>query len=263
VTGDSVIVSRISSSGYSFMLLPGGAAVTAPSARATPISLGGGVWAWFDNETGKLTASDGTRVLWQRPAGPVGGGTIMGRDGAVTASWSGGAMAPYDVAPWNTYFGAVGANGKLTGAFSIPANIQLRGVTPISAGAIIGNVGIDESGNFDTLGLPSHFHVALIDFATAQVHPIPEISAGLAGFNAGKNEHAFVSGAMVGSFVRVDAGGDCLNVRETASTGAKSLGCFKDGVLLPLVDEGSTGGWYHVTTPAGVAGWASAEFLAP
>jgi hypothetical protein len=42
-----------------------------------------------------------------------------------------------------------------------------------------------------------------------------------------------------------------------------SLGCFKDGVLLRLIDTAPTNGWYHVTTPAGAPGYASAEFLAP
>jgi hypothetical protein len=64
--------------------------------------------------------------------------------------------------------------------------------------------------------------------------------------------------------VRVTNAGDCLNVREAASTGAQTLGCFKDGVLLK--DRAKTeqsGGitWWAVARPDGREGWASSEFL--
>ena len=59
--------------------------------------------------------------------------------------------------------------------------------------------------------------------------------------------------------------GDCLNVREAASTGAKSLGCYRDGVLFHDLGESQEAGgitWRKVATPLGAQGWASQEFLA-
>lgn len=68
-----------------------------------------------------------------------------------------------------------------------------------------------------------------------------------------------------GAFAMVDTGGDCLNVRETASVNSKSLGCFADGVLLRATDQGAVndeGRWQVVTTPSGQNGSANLAFLA-
>ncbi|MEO9254287.1 MAG: SH3 domain-containing protein, partial [Tepidiformaceae bacterium] len=248
---------------YSYTLLPQNVPLKSPGGQPYPVNLGGGEWGWFDATSGKLTSNDGTRVLWQRPDGANTNAYVVGRAGdEVVAAWSGFANQPYDIKPWNSYIGTTNSNGKLVDAFSYPGSADVRAVRPVSSETLIGNVGVDASGHM-SVGMPSHFHVAVIDLNTAEVHPVPEISDGLAGFNNGKNEHAFVLGAMVGNFARVNAGGDCLNVRESASTNAKSLGCFKDGVLLRLIDDGSAGsnGWAHVATPAGQPGWASTEFV--
>jgi hypothetical protein len=79
--------------------------------------------------------------------------------------------------------------------------------------------------------------------------------------------NAFVSPLALhtGPFWRVDNAGDCLNVRERAEIGAPVIACYADNVLLgdrgqKTVSGGTT--WLAVTTPAGIDGWASSEFLA-
>src|SRR4029079_874650 len=67
-----------------------------------------------------------------------------------------------------------------------------------------------------------------------------------------------------GPFATVARAGDCLNVRESASTSAKSLGCFADGVLLRDLGQATSAGgtpWRQLATPAGAQGWASSEYL--
>ncbi|MEX0782176.1 MAG: LuxR C-terminal-related transcriptional regulator [Dehalococcoidia bacterium] len=75
---------------------------------------------------------------------------------------------------------------------------------------------------------------------------------------------AYGVAATTGQFAVVNAGGDCLNVRESASTSSASLACYVDGVLLRDLGETMEAGgasWLKVATPDGREGWASAEFL--
>jgi hypothetical protein len=67
--------------------------------------------------------------------------------------------------------------------------------------------------------------------------------------------------AISGRFLRVVTPGDCLNVRQSASTASPSLGCFADGVLLPQRDASAPSGWAAVLTPDGREGFASSAFL--
>jgi len=104
---------------------------------------------------------------------------------------------------------------------------------------------------------------ALLDFAAGKVTPLT-IGNGQPSNPSAPDRDRIVN-VQYGSFAEVHTGGDCLNVREEASTSSKSLGCFADGVLLQLsdvvsvMDDGTT--WQSVVTPSGAAGWASAEFL--
>ncbi len=106
--------------------------------------------------------------------------------------------------------------------------------------------------------------VAIINLDTATIHPLAGPSFNLTG-----NQNPYVSHIDTVPVRRVKTGGDCLNVRTDPTGAARSLGCFKDGVLLrlvvapkdqPVVVDGTT--WIPVILPSDlVAGWAAAEFL--
>jgi hypothetical protein len=63
----------------------------------------------------------------------------------------------------------------------------------------------------------------------------------------------------------VDAGGDCLNVRDTPSLGSPSARCYEDGVIVWALSEETTEAegvaWLNVHGPGINPGWASSEFL--
>jgi len=77
-----------------------------------------------------------------------------------------------------------------------------------------------------------------------------------------------VLGLQRGPFLRVHGTDSCLNIRAEPSTDAAALECAADGVFLydhlhGDADAAATpvDGWFEVTTPDGVHGYASAEFL--
>jgi hypothetical protein len=100
---------------------------------------------------------------------------------------------------------------------------------------------------------------ALVDLDVGTIQPFGT-TFGVAPFT-GRNSFL----AMVqGPFARVAAGGDCLNIRESASISAKALTCARDGSLLRDLGESTTAGgisWLKVRTLGGDDGWASTEFL--
>lgn len=108
---------------------------------------------------------------------------------------------------------------------------------------------------YETTSLP-----AIIDFANGTVSPIAEFL----GFVGGKGGGPVPVAALTEPFARVAGAGDCLNVRAEPRLGSAVLGCFLDGVLLPLREgsreqDGMT--WLAVKTPIGVEGWAADTFL--
>jgi hypothetical protein len=76
----------------------------------------------------------------------------------------------------------------------------------------------------------------------------------------------------------VSGTGSCLNLRESPTTGSRSLACLGDGTLLTLDPEGellwdgatqkytraldSTGSFVLVRTSDGARGWVSTQYLA-
>ena len=77
------------------------------------------------------------------------------------------------------------------------------------------------------------------------------------------NRH-HVQAVLHGPFARVVNTGSCLSVRAQLAMAANALTCAADGVLLR--DTGETREvegviWCRVVTPAGVEGWASAQYL--
>ena len=112
---------------------------------------------------------------------------------------------------------------------------------------------------------------AVLDLATAKVHPLSELTAG-----AGLSQFVHVRGLVQlrpperspqAGFLRVTGTGECLNIREKPTLDALAIACYADGVLLAQADEqqnfaGSNGiTWSLVGTPDGRFGYASAEFL--
>jgi hypothetical protein len=140
----------------------------------------------------------------------------------------------------------------------LTTNQEIRGVNfPIS---LFGDRFADRPGG--EVYLP-----AVVDFESGTVSPILEHFAD--NIRGAKSGSPVVLAVGRGPFARVNTGGDCLNVRTDPTEAARSLGCFKNGVLLrlvaapkgqPVVVDGTT--WIPVILPSDlIAGWASAEFL--
>jgi hypothetical protein len=129
------------------------------------------------------------------------------------------------------------------------------------------------AGTFPTPGTGGGFFVGMlpsvIDVCEGVIHPIVDPFTRAPYLN-GRN---LIQAVQRGPFLAVaDDIGDCLNVRETPSTDAPTLGCFGAGVLLrdlgELSDAAGQGQpdrqtWRRVATPAGDEGWASDGFLTP
>ncbi len=98
----------------------------------------------------------------------------------------------------------------------------------------------------------------LIDTRTGVMHPIK----GLPGYASPlPGNFSFPRLAIVGKFWRVDAGSECLNVRQQASVSSPVLGCFASGVLLREREADAPAGWQAVTTPDGTPGFAASSYL--
>ncbi len=109
----------------------------------------------------------------------------------------------------------------------------------------------------DKIGLPAVYGAVLVDLEAGTVGPFP-------GIEWTPERASVVTSLVEGPFLRVDAGGDCLNIRSTVGLGAPVLTCAADGVLLGDREDtwerdGVT--WLAVRTPDGRSGWASSEYL--
>jgi len=129
----------------------------------------------------------------------------------------------------------------------------------IAATAAIGRAAFDAADYVP--GQTSSFRgtVATFDWERGMVSPVQDFVADLAGKSGGPVPRYVTAGP----FARVVSGDDCLNVRAEPTAAGDILGCFADGVLLPL-REGTAAGsqaWLPVRTPDGRNGWAAAEFL--
>jgi hypothetical protein len=109
------------------------------------------------------------------------------------------------------------------------------------------------------------FAPAIIDVETGQVHAIP---GPFAGDQSLSNRE--IIALQRGPFVKVTGTESCLNVRSAPAADASSLECVADGVLLLDVLHASKiasatpiTGWFDVTTPDGIHGYANAQYLQP
>ncbi|HXU23660.1 MAG TPA: SH3 domain-containing protein, partial [Tepidiformaceae bacterium] len=254
-----------------FSRYPGGAAITAPTSSKGAITVPGGALLFYSPTFTTLATADGSPLVedlatqlgdeidqtygvtpvavlpsgdivvrWQHPTEHYEGRTAEPRVGLVRA----GKLVDVIGGP-NVDIGALMADGRIFGNADLIAS-DLPGAAPTAPNTYV------------SPHLP-----ALIDLAKGEVTPLLLYGPDLfGGAYYGRN---IVVAAALGPFAKVHTGGDCLNVRETASTTATSLGCFADGVLLRVqsIGDQTVGGvhWVPVTTPDGRPGWASAEFL--
>jgi DNA-binding CsgD family transcriptional regulator len=219
---------------------------------ASPQVLADGSLLWLDQAGARLLRTDGS-VFFALPR-VLGPGEELGQlrvlpGGRVLANWGNAALH---------------LNGGTRGAVGLyeqdGTELWARDYPPTapffweyrSPSLAIGNVQAEAGPVYGQLP-------AIFDAEAWVVHPIgdPFGKPPLQGRNR------FLA-LLQGSFARVAGAGDCLNLRTEPSTSAQSLGCFRDGVLLE--DRGETreaGGltWAGVETPAGEAGWASAQYL--
>ena len=64
-----------------------------------------------------------------------------------------------------------------------------------------------------------------------------------------------------GPFAKVVNTGACLNIRDAPDPSARVLTCASEGVLLRIPGGFAAGAWQAVTTPSGIQGWASSQYL--
>ena len=175
-------------------------------------------------------------------------------------------------APSYTYVARIDRDGQMREAYALPGDTlwiqgEFRRAGDVPP-ALFGRFRFGSEGGGS--GANTSFG-AVLDLATAKVHPLAELTAG-----AGGAQFVYVQGlvqlrspeqgAQTGS-LRVTGTSDCLNVREKPTLDAKVVGCYPDGVLLAQADQqqnfaGSNGiTWSLVLTPDGRFGYASTEFL--
>jgi DNA-binding CsgD family transcriptional regulator len=237
-----------------YRFYPSGEDVTPPTRMVRPIAIGvtdSGI-QWLDGGPdggatgGAIYNTDGSVSF--APDAAFAGASFVGAlpDGQSFFTWVGSADKP------GPYIARIGADGKPNAIFSA----QTWWGRPLSSDLLIGTDLHPESGQQMDDGV---YGLVLFDLGDKAIRPIQDLYK-----STWQDATAFLQTAVTGAFAEVHTAGDCLNVREAASTSSKSLGCFADGVLLRLADGiQSIDGveWQAVSTPSGAAGWASAEYL--
>jgi hypothetical protein len=243
---------------YKFQVL-GSSATIRPPQGAEPERAMGRILGWRLADGRTIQALDGSTLTVL----PDLGGHLapnyrvsivdMSANGEALIQWiDGGAGAPVV-----NYVGLV-RGGQLVNAFQAPATLLLFGrVTDSTA---FGNVAIPAA---DGTRAEAPIYPALFDLSSGRIEVL-EIY-GPMGSSAYDGQRNYVRLVQPGQFWMVSGAGDCLNVRANPATGAKSLGCFVDGVLLREendVAEADGIRWWKVQTPAGESGWASSQYVA-
>lgn len=255
VAGDQVLVGDFTNAtpgpSYrgAYRWYPSGVTVMPPASLSNPYPVDatsdGIIWA--DGSTG-ATVNESGKPIAAPDIEDFPGARFLGTDesGGSFFGWTDTGEQPTD------YLLRMAADGQIKGVFAAPTTWAV----PVSQSLLISDVLYPDPKDQLDSGI---FGLVLLDLETGTMRPIENLieTSGLA-------VTAFLTEVQTGSFAMVETGGDCLNVRESPLTTAKSLGCFADGVLLRMDDatsvvEGQT--WQAVTTPAGEKGWASAEFL--
>jgi len=216
-------------------------------------SLGHQLIGWRSSDGRTLLRLDGSSLLTIPDLGPK-----VTTDAPVRILGvhdNGDAVVSWDV-PGSSGYTAVFEKGQLKSVFTGAVTL---GLASWNTDLGYGNVRLPANGS--TTGGPPY--PAIINFASGQVQVLEFY--GPMNSDAYAGQRNYVRLVQPGQFWMVSGTGDCLNVRANPATGAKSLGCFADGVLLREANEMADADgirWWKVQTPAGEDGWASGEYLA-
>ena len=249
---------------YRFFLHPSGEAVTPPAPNTEPRVVPGLGLVWEPTYTDRKFGAEpiydasGAAIAYAEPA-PNLEARLAARAGAgdLYGAWLYVPDRPADPHPRTAYIGRLDASGRPVALFTPQRVATWNGPYFAGDGLLLGNVEVPvPAGSARPFDVPA----ALIDLGTGRILPLRELAAGLDA-----NQQPLVRGTVLARVARVVTGSDCLNVRESPSASAASLGCYGDGVLLfergETRIEGATT-WVAVTTPEGKDGWASAAYLA-
>jgi hypothetical protein len=249
--GQAVVLRREAATGGYVAKIPSGDRFPTPPAAATsdwPQVIGGQPY-WNPDRGSTLVSPQGSRPL-DIPAGSSAPRVVPWGRGAALYQWL-DRKGPGAI----QFVGDPDEGGTLRIAWRVPS-IDLEISTWPHGTSLLGNA------SFDGKRLPVFIHQepdpTELRIQAVDVPIFPP------------NDRNKVIAGMAGKFARVKAGGDCLNVREEPTASSVSLGCFKDGVLLPDLGETTTVDgrtWVKVMTPTapddwvGKQGWAAAEYL--
>lgn len=253
----SVLTTYIDGGGRQyFTARPSGQTVTPPAnaPNAWPMVIADRNVLWQTDDG--LLRSDGSIYAWtDQSEVSFGKPLVSNRGGLIPLSWTRGTESKY-------YLAQRRPDGSVLRAFSADGWIFPEAwMSPVSNARIFASVPVPTSrypapsGRQFVGSLP-----AIIVLGSAAVLPISDPFLNGPFFN-GRNH---VVAVQQGPLARVEDTGDCLNVRDAPSTSGNILDCLADGVLVrDSADVSQADGmtWAHVTTPAGVEGWVSTEYL--
>jgi hypothetical protein len=230
-----------------YELFTSGESVEPPpeAGKELPLTLPDGELAW-PTEDGRLLRSDGSQILTVSQ-----GETVRDHVQHIVPDASGERLAVGSL----KLIGVFSHDGRPISLFSL-----MNGAVGawLSDTLVVGKAYVPG----ELLPTPEQGFVVLptiFDLESGEAHPI------LHPFLDQPLRHSYIVRAVQrGPFARVVNTGGCLNVRQDPGATAATLACAADGVLLR--DTGETrevdgGVWVRVVTPAGVEGWASAQYL--
>ena len=258
--GDVLTVGYDEATGVSdYLFYPSGAPLTPPQPGWYPEFVGEDVLLWR-RQDGTWLRKDGSAYL----PGALGS---AGLSSYVVATYADG--DPQLVSFYLSdagYLLELNRDGEIVTAYEFPGYATMR--VPLRPQIYLGNSWVEASLLEDPV--PSFFAYSLpavIDLAAGSIGPIagPFLEPPLLN---GRNN---IVAVQRGSLLRVVNTGSCLNVREAPDINAAVLDCMVDGVLLVLGigNEAYPGGvfevngetWLSVITPAGIQGFARAQYL--
>lgn len=259
VIGDNVVLQGpLDAEGFlekRYEAFPGGAMFDQPVPQTALFMVGGGEIVWRTVEGRLLRVNGGDLV--RLPAGfqvayPAGGRYWFDPTGGRTAL----ALFNDDT---GYMLGLVAGGGEPMQYYRLEGYATIGGW--LDADRAIGNAVVSSSDL--TSEVPEPFREAAVtlpaifDFSNGTVQPIAHPFLEQYGRNR-------VVAVLPGPFARVTGAGDCLNVRSEPGQTGEVLDCFADGVLLrDRGEERSVDGvsWLSVTTPDGIDGWATVQYL--
>jgi hypothetical protein len=229
-----------------YEFLPSGEPVEPPSGDSRgPVTLPDGELAWRTDD-GRLLRGDGSQFLTVSQ-----GRTVPDTVRSIVPDASGERLAVASL----RLLGVFSRDGRPISLFSSSGSPRVAGW--LSDTLVVGNIGVPPG----LVHPPGYLGIvpAIFDLESGEARPIPHPF-----LDQPRRFSYIVLAVLHGPFARVVNTGACLNVRAEPAIAADALTCAADGVLLRDTGEtreveGVT--WCRVVTPAGVEGWASAQYL--